>query len=238
MVSFRKRPNGGIESKDAPVASAPQATSAELPPVAETIKQPIEIETEPSPVQAAESAASKQRLAEIERAEQLVRQSSEQPRPARASPEVPVVEQVIANAAIPESAKAWLRKHPDQTISALHDVAKRQAGGNEWTDAYFERIEDLLGLKPVQSNGNGGAVQPRSSAPPRQQARQAPTVSYSAPPTRDVPSMSTGRPIGRSAPLTAAELEIAQQCGQSPEEYQRIRDKLKRDGLIGGNNGQ
>src|SRR5262245_17632975 len=72
------------------------------------------------------------------------------------------IEEIITNSALPDRGKSWLRQHPeyitDQAkgaeINSLHRVAVRQAG-SEWTDAYFERMEDLLGLKPaaVQSNG-------------------------------------------------------------------------------------
>src|SRR5262245_30020885 len=77
MSSFRRKPNGGIESKDAPpVAAMPQGTAAQLPPVSEAPKQPVEIEAEPTPVEKAAASALRDRIAEMDRAEALVQQSS------------------------------------------------------------------------------------------------------------------------------------------------------------------
>lgn len=59
----------------------------------------------------------------------------------------------------------------------------------------------------------------------------------SAPPHRDPPSMSTGRPASHShrAPLTAAQREAAQFAGISEQEYaaqlERM-EKLKAAGVI------
>src|SRR5262249_52724782 len=138
------------------------------------------------------------------------------------------VEEIISNANLPDRAKSWLRQHPEylqdqrknSELQVLHGVAARQAG-SEYTDAYFERMDDLLGLRPATNgHANGGAIHPRPTpAPqPQQQApvqRQAPAVPYSAPPTRDVPSLSTGRPMYRSGPLNADEKEVAASMAQT-----------------------
>jgi hypothetical protein len=50
----------------------------------------------------------------------------------------------------------------------------------------------------------------------------------SAPPTREAPSMSTGRPVGRRAPLTAEEVEIARASGITPERYAQEKEKMLR----------
>jgi hypothetical protein len=150
----------------------------------------------------------------------------------------PTAEQIIASSGLPERARDWLRKYPDYVtdptknaqIQKMHHVAEYQAGG-EFSDLYFERMERLLGLKP-ETNGNGAqqpvrpAVQ-RQAAPVRQQ-RAAGGPIMSAPPTRDVPSMTTGRPANMRVPLTADELYIAQQSKQTPEEYQQQKEKMLR----------
>jgi hypothetical protein len=133
-----------------------------------------------------------------------------------------------------------LREHPDfitdlsknNTLIALHDVAKRQAG-SEFSDMYFERMEDLLGLKPApqQSNrGNGAQHQTSTRSAPVRQQYSGPAVS--APPHRDVPSMGTGRPQSFRAPLTQAEKEIARVSG-GEEEYQRNKERLAREKAAG-----
>jgi len=53
-----------------------------------------------------------------------------------------------------------------------------------------------------------------------------PTVS--APPTRNVPSFSTGRPMNTRAPLSAAETDIAQRLGISTDEYQKQKEKMEK----------
>ena len=50
----------------------------------------------------------------------------------------------------------------------------------------------------------------------------------SAPPSRDVPSFSTGRPQGGPVRLTAAQKEAAQFSGVSEAEYARQLVKMER----------
>src|SRR6185436_4203579 len=83
---------------------------------------------------------------------------------------------------------------------------------------------------PTQLNGhapvNAPAAPPRDAAPVRQQQqRSGPPVS--APPTRDVPSLASGRPTTRRVPLTEVELQIAKNSGISPEEYQLQKEKMR-----------
>src|SRR6185437_10577452 len=85
---------------------------------------------------------------------------------------------------------------------------------------------------PTQENKVNGhapvsapAEPPRHSAPVRQQQRPGPPVS--APPTRDVPSLASGRPTTRRVPLTEVELQIAKNSGISPEEYQLQKEKMR-----------
>jgi hypothetical protein len=151
--------------------------------------------------------------------------------------QMPTAEEIIEGSGLPENAKDWLRRYPDYVLDPIknaqmqkmHNVAEYQAG-SEFTERYFDRMEILLGIKQEQprqvqerppvtnaaATGNG--------APPRRQM----AAPVSAPPTRDVPSMSTGKSRNFRQPLTADELHIAQACGQTPEQYQAEKEKMMR----------
>jgi hypothetical protein len=244
MASLRKRYRPENSDKDAPVISIPSA-GAELPPVAET--KPAEQPAVENAVREAEQSALKARLDEMTRAEGMVREAVQQQQPQyateRSLPSEPIaieqepqeqpqtIEQIIEVSGLPERAKAWLRQHTDylldpaknEKLQKMHHVAEYQAG-DAYTDMYFERMEHLLGLRQApQSNGNGQTHrQPvRQSAPLRQ------TVSFSAPPTREVPSMSTGRPANVRRPLTPEQREAARYSGISEREYQEQLEKLE-----------
>jgi hypothetical protein len=202
MVSYRKRHTAHIEDREAPpIAPTPGGGHAEpyptpvdatpapadiAKPEAETPK-PAEQETpklaDSSPAEEAAKTAIRQRLAEMERAQELQREAT--PQYAESQPgEPPTVEKIIANSGLPERAKTWLREHSDYisdpsknaTLISLHGVAARQAG-SEWTDDYFSRMDELLGFRPQprQQQANG-------TQRVRQQ-QQTPTVGYSAPGT-------------------------------------------------------
>jgi hypothetical protein len=142
-------------------------------------------------------------------------------------------EDAIAESGLPDSAKAWLRQHPEyvsdplknQEIGALHRVAVRQAG-SEWTNDYFEKMETLLGLRQ-ETNGSGNGQHYQSAPAQRQSAPQqrAPVrPQYSgmppaAPPSRESLSLSTGRKTDEPMRPTAADVEGAQISGVSLEEY-------------------
>jgi hypothetical protein len=261
MASLHRKYQDRIEvgpRQEAPPVSAPPR-AAELPePAANAGKPPPEVETE-SPAEKAGKDALRQRLAEMERAETLTRQA-QQPPPRAAEPqepqELPSLEDQIAH--LPERVQGWYRKHPELAmdperaaqVQYCHHVARRETG-EDMTPVYYDRMEQMLGLRqqpPVgaegrpQSNGNG-QVESRPSAPPRNEAppdhsrgqapRRAMAAPVSAPPTREVPSMTTGRAPRHRAPLTADELQIAQQCGQTPEEYQQQKEKMQHLKQIG-----
>jgi hypothetical protein len=164
---------------------------------------------------------------------------NQQPRYAESQPhEPPTTEQIIASTQLPERAKRWLREHSDfisdpsknATIIALHDVAKRQAG-SEWTDMYFEKMEDLLDIRPAtQSRGGNGTQQSRNSAPVRQQYNGPP---ISAPPHRDVPSMMSGRPTNEPTRLTGEEIQLAKTLGISPQQYAEGKKRMVREKAAG-----
>jgi hypothetical protein len=53
-------------------------------------------------------------------------------------------------------------------------------------------------------------------------------AAVSAPPSREPPSMRTGRPVSYRAPLTKDELEIATASGMTPEQYQMQKERMLR----------
>jgi hypothetical protein len=242
MASLRRKYQDRIEvspRQEAPPVTSPPTTAASPPPIADDIKPPPEPETE-SPADLAAKSALRQRLQEMERAETLTRQAQQEPPRAAEpqepqEPQQPTLEQQIAH--LPPRVQGWYRNHPELAmdperaaqVQYCHHVARRETG-EEMTPAYYDRMEQMLGLRQ-QSNGNGQAQHRPAAPPPRDEApppRRAMSAPVSAPPTREVPSMTTGRPASRRAPLTADELHIAQQCGQTPEQYQEQKEKMLR----------
>ena len=236
MASLRKRYQT-TESKDAPVMSPPEVTAAELPPAVEPkpIEQP---ETESAADKAAKTAL-QDRLKEMERAEGLQRQQ-QQPQPAAAPP--PQEQQP----AMPAAVAKWLAAHPqytdpnDQIAQVEISLATMKAArdGLTWNDDDFlPSIERHLGIAP-RTNGHVESrptPQPANSArgapnlaPPRQQPAPRMSAAVSAPPSREPPSMSTGRAPLYRAPLNRDELEIAATSGMTPEEYQKKKEIWQR----------
>jgi hypothetical protein len=142
---------GGTVTDTAPASQ--DAPANEAAPKLEESTAPPPSGTEVSPAEEAAQNAIKQRLEETQRAAAMEREAiNQRPQYAESGPNEPLTtEQIIANSGLPDRAKRWLREHPDyisdlnknNTLIALHDVAKRQAG-SEWTDMYFERMDDCL----------------------------------------------------------------------------------------------
>jgi hypothetical protein len=150
---------------------------------------------------------------------------------------------------MPAHVQEWLKKHPqffnDAVAQAELNVATMKCvrDGLTWNDDNFiPSIERHLGFRQQpqpqqrqpqqrqpQPNGNGHApaAPARNGAQPVRQQRPA-SAPVSAPPTRDAPSMSTGRPTSHRVPLTEAEAEIARSSGLSLEEYQQQKEKMLR----------
>lgn len=147
--------------------------------------------------------------------EQWRQQRQQQPRQQQPQqqqrPQPQNVEQAIADSGLPERAKTWLRAHPEY----LQDPSKNQklqsahglAYDGDFSDRYFNKMEELLDIK---SAGNGSAP---SVEQPKSRQSAAPV---SAPPTREAPSMSTGRtPHPTKVTLSADEREVASTIAQS-----------------------
>src|SRR5262245_7233962 len=250
MASPRKKYSAHVEErKDAPPVTVTPVQAAEPPPAVDAPKpaEPLEVE---SPVEEATRNALRARLQEVERAAELQREAiRQQPRMA-AEPQQPVdpIEQAIAN--LPERMKRWYQTHPElltdpeksAQMQYAHWVARREVG-EEFTEPYFDRMEQMLGFKQEQRppqprpqpNGNGQLppdhnrqqAAPRNAAPVQRQQYAGPPVS--APPTRDAPSMTTGRAPSEPMRLTNEELELARTLKLSPQEYAEGKKRMLRE---------
>jgi hypothetical protein len=241
MASMRKRYADRIEAsprQDEPPVSVPPTGAAKPPEPVADVKPPPEMpETKESPADVAAKHALRERLREMENAETLNRQAQQQPQYA-AEPS-----QQEQRPAMPAHIEKWLAEHPEYMDPADHvaqaeiytATLKCNRDGKSWDKPDFiPTLERHLGIAP-RTNGQtqsrpierpSAPAAPRYEAPPRQQQRS--TVPMSAPPTREPPSMSTGRPQSFRAPLTKDELEIAQASGISPERYQQEKEKMLR----------
>src|SRR5262245_35700507 len=129
MSSLRKKPNNG----DSPIASTPRANDP--PPPATELKplEPIDVE---SPVEKAADNALKQRIAEMERAEQL--RSAPQPPP---EPPPPPPQQQAPQ--VPAAVQQFLTDNPqylrDAVAQAELNLATQRCvrDGLTWTDDNF-----------------------------------------------------------------------------------------------------
>jgi hypothetical protein len=227
-------------NNDAPIASTP-VQAAEPPPAVET-KPPEKPVESSSPADEAAKSALKARLQEMERAETLAHQQQPQQGEHRLAAEPP---QQPQQQAMPAHVQEWLKKHPQFFNDAVAQVELNVAtmkcvrDGLTWNDDNFiPTIERHLGFRQQpqpqqrqpQPNGNGHA--PASGPAPQrngaQLRQQRPAGPVSAPPSRDAPSMATGRATGHRAPLSEAEAEIARSSGLSLEEYQQQKEKMLR----------
>ena len=230
MASFRKRPQSRISEEAAPVTTAP-TTAAQLP-------NPADAAAKESPVEQAEKDAIKRRIAEMDGAERLQQEVHDQQ--VRFAKER---QQQVAQ--IPDHIRRWAEANPryvsDPLGQAELNVALMKAtrDGKGWQDPDFvETVERHLGLRQAEKPAPSRSYEPpaRQASPVRQAApvRQYKGPPMSAPPTRDVPSYSTGRPPTDTR-LTAEEAQIAKSLGLSSQEYQYQKErmhKLKAAGVL------
>jgi hypothetical protein len=230
MASFRKKYAETSPRQDGPPVTTAPTGAAKLPdPVADP-KPPEMPETTQSPADAAakDAIALQLRLKEMERAERLQQEAVQQ------QPQQP---------AMPAHIEKWLAEHP-QYLNPNDHVAQAEIytatlkcnrDGKSWDQPDFiPTLERHLGLRqqqqrPQPSNGNAAPTPPpapRYEAPPARQQQRS-TVPMSAPPTREAPSMSTGRSPSRRVPLTSEQLDAARFSGISPEEYERQLRKME-----------
>jgi len=226
MASLRKRYQGRVEAsgrQDGPPVTTPPTGAAKLPDAVADPK-PLEMPEAESPVDAAAKNALRERLREMESAEALSRRQPQQQPQYAAEPQ----QQQPQQPAMPAHVQEWLSRHPqytdpnDQIAQAEINLATMKCvrDGLTWNDDNFlPSIERHLGIAP-RANGQSQHRPPAPrSEPVRQQQRS--NVPMSAPPTRGAPSMSTGRPASRRAPLTPEQIDAARFSGISVEEYER-----------------
>jgi hypothetical protein len=243
MSSLRKRYADRIEASsvkdEPPVTTVPEGTAAKLPEPAADVKPPPEMpETKESPGDIAARQALRDRLREMERADQLSRQAAQPP------PQYATEPQQQQQPAMPAHVEKWLAAHPQYTnpddavaqAEIYTATLKCNRDGKTWDQPDFiPALERHLGLtgnghaqnRPIESRPpvTAPAAPPRSE-PVRQQTRSAAPVS--APPSREPASMRTGRPQSFRAPLTAEETEIARASGITPERYAQEKEKMLR----------
>src|SRR6516225_6956354 len=170
MVSYRKKYSPQVESPprdndDAPVVASPRPSAAAPPATAVDHPEPPVLEERP-PEEVAAKNAIQERLREMTEAEAHARQPVEQRAAESSSRQTP--EEFIDHLDVPETTKKWLKRHPEvvtdsalgQEVRALHNTARRRAGGEEFSENYFRAMDDLLGFEPA---GNGRRVLPRQS---------------------------------------------------------------------------
>lgn len=149
------------------------------------------------------SAASRvDRLEESKQAFEKVK--TEQPTQRTTAPQQDF-EQKIAQ--LPDTAKTWLRKHPEyindtslnRKIQAAHGAIVDLDGVEAFSPAYFDALDTRFGFK---------APPPKPEPEPKQQPKQR-SIPMTAPPSREVPSPSGQRSKPGTMTLTAEERLIA-----------------------------
>ena len=150
MASLRKKYQQHVESShrddDEPIAAYPRPSAATPPPAVEHPEPPA-LEERP-PEEVAAKNAIQERLREMQEAEQQAREPVEQPHAAEPPPRQQTPEEFINHLDVPETTKKWLKRHPEvvtdsalsQEVRALHNTARRRAGGEEFSESLSENI--------------------------------------------------------------------------------------------------
>jgi hypothetical protein len=184
-------------------------------------------------------AAARTELAGLERGKKAFETRREtrpaptaQPAPREAAPAAPLdFEQRLGSLGVPESAKSWLRAHPEfindaamnKELGDAHNYLTGRKKVEPFSQAYFDALDSEFGFKAAPA----AEAQPQPQPP-----RRSPPVS--APPSRDVPTPSGQRAQSSKITLTAEERSIARQSMSwlKPEEaeveYARNKAKLAR----------
>jgi hypothetical protein len=227
MVSARKAYQNNLVAGHTPepVTTAPVSEVAKAPDAVETPQPAEPLEPKPSPAEAAASSAIKQRLEEVQRAQQLVREQAAQ---YAAEPETPQMEDgpVAAFeqsvAALPERQQAWFKDCPQELwpervkqIEYNHYVSARETG-EIGTPAYYDHMDRALGVRNASPQSELPLPQRQRASEPAPRQASGPPVS--APPSRESHSMSTGRPVGRLS-LSREEADLAKSLGLTQQQY-------------------
>ena len=133
------------------------------------------------------------------------------------------VEQYVSG--LPPRSAAWIRAHPqyvtdpDLQADLVHAHNKAVVRGiRPETDEYYADVETRLGMRRAPAAEEHEDARSEAARPVRDTAPPA------APPSRG------GSTNGRTAKLSADEIEIAELSGMTPEEYARNREALKKEG--------
>lgn len=151
----------------------------------------------------------------------------------------------IDNLNLPDTAKDWLRAHP-QFLTDPRRNSKLQAahwdvldeGLDAYSPAYFERIEEVVGLKkaePGEPGERNREEEIREEEQRRNDKNERRTSIMSAPVSRQTPAANGSRRTTQIH-LTREEREAADMAGISYAEYHKQKTKLneyKADGLYG-----
>jgi hypothetical protein len=220
---------------DAVIPEAPLG-AAEAPPVIEPEPAAVssaaeELRPSPQPEQAPTDNALKQALDSLRHAEEIARQPKPQP--------AQDFESRIA--AFPDTAKDWLRKHPEfihdqnmtRQVAIAHDYVVGRKGIKEFTPEYFRLLDEEFGFHvPAQHVQPEPAPLPQSLPEPRR------SFPVSAPPSRESPTLSGGR-VREPTHLTAQEAEIARisfphmSLDDAYRQYARNREIMNRKKATG-----
>jgi hypothetical protein len=158
-------------------------------------------------------AISSARLDRLEDGKQAFEQRREQqPEPPKPPPQSAPLDFEGRIAKMPESAKSWLRKHPefinDSTLNAkignAHNYLVNNKSIEAFSPAYFDALDDEFGFKAV----------PQPETAPQPQRRSMPV---SAPVSRDVPTANGQRQTSTKITLTAEERAIAHTSFTAPD---------------------
>jgi hypothetical protein len=135
------------------------------------------------------------------------RETSKRAPPPRQAPPPPTdLQSQISAMDIPESAKSWLRTHPEfvtdqgkvKKLGAAHQAVTELHEIPAFSHAYFDALDEQLGLK--------AAPAPAPAPSPQPQRRSVPV---SAPVSREPPTSSGQRSTGNQITLTPEERAIA-----------------------------
>jgi hypothetical protein len=217
MPSIRKRYKNGNGTE----APALEPTSPVEQATNDAIEEKLDEQATVSPL--------KQQIDALEKAQRLA---------AEPPPQVPQMQ-------MPDAVRSWLEKHPDYLSDPVLQAEMALAHAKTWRDGikdwgapeYVPTIEKYLGIAaPLPVATPERAVLDEAPAP----APQAPRPAYQGPPvsapiSRAVPSMTTGRPTNLNVQLTAEQAAFARSQGLSEEEYKRqlVRmERMKRTGAI------
>jgi hypothetical protein len=180
---------------------------------------------------------SNNQLADLERGrDALQAQPKKEVPPPRAPINDPV--EALASSLSPRSAD-WIRAHPEfardkvkfQKMIAAHNLVTAGGETKGDTDEYFEKVEDLLGIRrtaPVIDDDTGADDPQKQTARVVQRRGESPPA---APVSRGGGGPgSGGKNVVR---LTAMQREAAAASGLTDQEYARNLVALKKEGKIG-----